>query len=189
MIIFLAWFAFSCGYRAIGSFKDNEIVALSIPLISSDEDGRLRDNLAVLVASTRKYKYTSFNSRYQLLVKIESDETEHIGYMWDRDSIVGERLNKLYPSEGRRSVVAKVIIIDTITNKDLIEPFTVTVNSDFDFVNPTSIKNIEFTDTSQQKQTSLQYSLGQLDSQEGSSVEVAHPLFDKLAEKIIRFLL
>lgn len=184
--MFLCW---GCGYRSTTS-TGSDTVAVSIPLIANDEDGVLRNELAKAIASTGKYRYTSSqDSRYQLIVSIKGDRAEHIGYVWDEEPITGEILNRLYPSEGRRAISVSVSIKDTDTNKTIVGPFVVNEYVDFDFVNPTALKNIEFTDVAGQSQSVLQFSLGQLDSEEGAKNESYHPAFKELSQKIASVLL
>lgn len=179
----------SCGYR--GVYCDTAEIAkpVSIALISIDDNGLLRQKLAKGLSASGKYYYTSTQSRYQLNVQILTNKTENIGYMWDRKPITGVLLNKLYPSEGRRFITAKVTMKDTHLNENLIKPFEVSTQTDYDFVNPTVLENIQFIDTFGEVKSVLQYSLGQLDSEEGAQTESYEPLYDLLVEKIIRGIL
>lgn len=188
-MVILCFLITSCGYQKAGGDLETPLV-LSIPLIWDDADGKLREHLAKRISSASRFSYTSSsNSRYQLIVKIEKDAADTIGYVWDQASLTGTRINRLYPSEGQRSITAKVHIQDTHSKKKVSEPFTVTVRSEYDFVNPTALQNIQFTDTSGHKQSTLQFSLGQLDSEEGAKIETFIPLFDNLALEITRSLI
>ena len=178
----------SCGYHAPGALHKDGPVALSIPIIPEDDEGILRSSLARLISSTPSFHYQASNSRFQLNVVIEKDQSESIGYTWDQDSVTGKIENRLYPSEGRRTVKARVSIYDSEKKEDFISPFTIETSGDYDFVNPTAIKNIEFRDLEGEKRSVLQYSLGQLDSEEGAKIESIHPIFTELAKKIVRAL-
>ena len=85
-------------------------------------------------------------------------------------------------------IKVQVSIYDTQESEYLVSPFKLTAHVDYDFVNPTALKNIEFTDRQGEKRSVLQYSLGQLDSEEGAKIESAQPLNQQIAQKIVRAL-
>jgi len=176
----------SCGYQGVYSLGKDDLIPVSIPLIYADDNGILRENLAHAISNTGRYFYKSSNARYQLVVKILNDKTEKVSYIWDQDPISGEILNRLYPSEGRRLIKALVSFKDTELDKCVVEPFEVSTFVDFDFVNPTVLKNIQFQDVFGETQSVLQYSLGQLDSEEGAKSESYYPIYKELTEKIIQ---
>lgn len=182
----------SCGYRAVSAVSgaDGEQVAISVPLIETDNEGILRNQLAEQLSASGKYCYSSStNTRYQLIVKNKSDATEQIGYLWDVNPKTGERFTLLYPNEGRRLSTFEVSVYDTHKKKTVVPAFRVSSHVDFDFVNPTDPKDIVFTDLQGQKQTVLQYSYGQVDSEEGAKLESYQPLYQHLAKQIIMNLL
>ncbi len=180
-----------CGYQACSSCGSNngELTTITIPLIRGDENGDLRTSLAKKVAHTPGLAYSSkTDTRYRLDVKILEDASETIGFAWDEDPITGEFIKRLYPNEGRRKVKASVSLFDSVTEKAVVSPFTVEGVADFDFVNPTALKNIEFENVQGNKQTVLPFSLGQLDSEEGAKQESFRPLSDTIADQIVRAL-
>ncbi len=174
----------SCGYHTSNSLQ-NDCVTLSVPLITIDEEGELRNSLIKELSSTKAFVYSSSPSRYQLLVDVVEDKVDAIGYMWDRKPQDGKREDRLYPSEKRRFLEVKVRIIDTETNSDLVKPFYLSTRKDFDFVNPTVLGNIEFIDAKSQRQSVLQFSQGQLDSEEGGQHASYSSLFSDLASRIV----
>ncbi len=187
--LLLATLCHSCGYRTPTNQLGNETVVLNIPLIRGDENGYLRADLAKVVSESPGFRYSSSASaRYSLEVKIISDSNETIGYTWDQKPITGEFIKRLFPNEGRRKVKAQVSLYDTEKNKNAISPYTIEGFADYDFVNPTAIKNIEFNDAQGDAQSVLQYSLGQLDSEEGARIESFQPLSQTLASYIMEAL-
>ncbi len=179
----------SCGYRARGGTGESAGMALvSIPLIREDEDGVLRNALARAISETGRYRYTSESAPYELLIKFENNYTDTIGYEWDVNAATGGEVKRLYPDEGRKTVAVLVTLQDSKTKERVLEPFTVSVQANYDFVNPVALKDIEFQDFMGRMQTTLQYSLGQLDSEEGARSEVTKPLFQDLANKIAETL-
>ncbi len=173
-----------CGYRAVGTAPSDRALSVTIPLIRDDEDGVLRNALAQSLSETGKYVYTSYDAPYELIVKIEKNVTDTTGYAWDVDPSTGLTVNRLYPSEGRKVVGALVTLQNSKTKEALLEPFRVSAQANYDFVNPTAVKDIEYIGLDGKKGTVLQYSLGQLDSEEGAKGEVQHPIFKELAYKI-----
>ena len=100
-----------------------------------------------------------------------------------------KNLKVYYPSEGMREVVAKVELYDTRTGKVVIGPFFEKATVDYDFVNPTSPDGIQFKDALGGDESILQYSYGQLDSEEGAEAESYNPIYNHLAKKIVSRLL
>lgn len=175
-----------CGYK-VASACEQKLV--SVPLIQEDDDGVLRNSLARALSETGKYRYSSLNAPYELIVKIDKTFVDTIGYEWDVDAATGQIVNRLYPNEGRKTVLALVTLQDSVTKEPVVKPFRVTASANYDFVNPVALKDIEFTDSQGKVQTVLQYSLGQLDSEEGARGEVSIPLFEDLASKIKEVLI
>jgi hypothetical protein len=174
-----------CGYSVQGSTPSEKIGLVSIPVIKEDDDGILRNSLARAISETGKYKYASKEASAELVIKFENEYVDIIGYEWDVNAATGIELNRLYPDEGRKSVVASVALIDVKTKDPIIEPFKVIAQANYDFVNPVALKDIEFRDARGQKQTTLQYSLGQLDSEEGARSACSATLYQDLAKKIL----
>ncbi len=173
-----------CGYRAQGSSDSSNVALVSIPLISEDDDGILRNALAKAISETGKYRYSSGNAPYELVIKIENSFTDTIGYEWDVNAVTGMDVNRLYADEARKTVVALVTLIDCKTNEQVLEPFKVSAQVNYDYVNSVAKKDVEFRDFLGKETSTLQYSMGQLDSSEGAGNEAFRPLFLELAVKI-----
>ncbi len=178
----------ACGYHAAGASGNQNAQLVSIPLIREDDDGVLRNSLARAIATSGKFRYTSDVAPYELLIKFENNYTDTIGYEWDVNAATGGEVKRLYPDEGRKTIVALVTLQDCKTKEPLLKPFKVSSQVSYDFVNPSALKDIEFTDLYGSKQSSLQYSLGQLDSEEGARAEASYAAFQDLAGKIAEVL-
>lgn len=187
-IIAVASLLTGCSYTAPTNQFGEDVAVMSISLIRGDEDGYLRDDLARQLSRSPGYAYSSSSGPYRIDVKIDKDSAEKIGYAWDEEPLTGAFIQRLYPNEGRRIVKATVSVTDTQQNKVVIEPFVVTASAEFDFVNPTALKNIEFRDMDGQEHSVLQYSLGQLDSEEGAKAESFQPLASELSKQIMQAL-
>ena len=104
------------------------------------------------------------------------------------NAATGGEVKRLYPDEGRKTITALVTLQDFKTKQPLIKPFRVTSQTSYDFVNPVAKKDIEFIDLNGIKKSTLQYSLGQLDSEEGARGEASNLLYQDLAFKIAEVL-
>lgn len=183
-LVILFSFLSGCGYSLQGGSPPGKVALVSIPVIKEDDDGILRNCLARAISETGKYKYTSGDATRVLIIKFENEYVDTIGYEWDVNAATGVELNRLYPDEGRKTVNVLVSLFDSRTNDPVIEPFRVVAQANYDFVNPVALKDIEFSDTKGQRQTTLQYSLGQLDSEEGARSASNITLYQDLAKKI-----
>ncbi len=178
----------SCGYHTVGGQSDADKTLVSIPLIRDDDDGILRNCIARSISESGKFRYSSDFAPCELIVAFENSYTDTIGYEWDVNAASGQEVSRLYPDEGRRTVVALITLRDAKTKDPILKPFKISVRADYDFVNPVAKKDIEFKDFFGNEHTTLQYSLGQLDSEEGAKVEAGESLYRQLAGKIVDVL-
>jgi len=176
----------SCNYK-VAQLEHNGDRALetSIPVIKKDAKGILRNQIAREMAYTNRFNYKDRNAKYKLLVTITEDSTSKIAFMWDRNPQTNADLEVFYPTEGQREVVAKVELVDAKSGEKVIEPFFLKAESIYDFVNPTVPGTLEFNDPYVGDLSVLQYSLGQLDSEEGAQAESYRPAYEDLAKKIV----
>lgn len=188
VVLTLPFLLIGCGYCKPTNQLGDDVAVLAVPLIRGDEDGLLRSDLAKEIAHSSGYSYSSSDARYRLDVTINSDSKETIGYVWDEEPITGAFIKRLYPNESRRKVKTTVSLYDLLEKKTVIAPFIVEGFADYDFVNPTALKNIEFKDGMDEDHSVLQYSLGQLDSEEGARLESFQPLSASLATQIMEAL-
>lgn len=190
LVLALAFGLTSCGYQSVAyQLRSKEKAEVSIPLIQGDENGSLRYDLAKQLSQVPGFRYSSdVKAQYRLDVKILQDASETIGYVWDEDPITGAFIKRLYPNEKRHKLKVSVSLFDTVSNKIVVPTFQIEDTVDFDFVNPTALKNIEFKDIQGNRQSVLQYSLGQLDSEEGAKQESFEPLSKSISDQMIQAL-
>ncbi|MCH9621232.1 MAG: hypothetical protein S4CHLAM20_06500 [Chlamydiia bacterium] len=175
----------SCNYKSSSlCLNGQDVIETSIPVIKKDPNGYLRNYLAREMSYSNSLYYKDRRAKYNLLVSITEDRNSKITFMWDRDPVTGRDLKVFYPSEGMREVVAKVELVDAATGEKVIEPFFLNESVDYDFVNPTVRSAVEFPSTTG-TQSVLQFSLGQLDSEEGAQDASYNPVYEKLAKKIV----
>ena len=176
----------SCNYGLAKLDIDGaSVIETTIPVIKKDPRGILRNQLAREMSFTNSIHYKDRNAKYKLLVTITEDATSKITFMWDRNPKTNANLDVFYPTEGQREVVAKVELVEAKTGVAVIEPFYLRAESIYDFVNPTVPGTLEFNDPYVGDISVLQYSLGQLDSEEGAETESYEPAYEMLAKKII----
>ncbi|MCH9616970.1 MAG: hypothetical protein SP4CHLAM5_05570 [Chlamydiia bacterium] len=180
----------SCRYGAATlNINGDTIVETSIPVIKKDPEGFLRNYLAREMASSRSLYYKDTGAKYSLKVSIEQDTNSKITFLWDRDPVTNENLKVFYPSEGMREVVVKVELVEEESGDAVIEPFFISASADYDFVNPTVPDTVQFLDALGGEESVLQYSLGQLDSEEGAKDTSYNPVYQRLAKKIVNRLM
>lgn len=171
---FLSLLLCGCGYHL-----EKEGMTLSIPYALGDKDGALTDELVRQVAARGKYRVSGGDSEYRLEAKIVEDRQEVIGYEYDHQR--NELFNRLVSNEERRSVEVEVTLIHQATGKVIRGPEKVRMDADYDFVDPESLPDVTVNST---PESTLAFSLGQLDSVEGARAGSLASLYRRLAQKI-----
>lgn len=180
----------SCRYKSAGLKLGNDsIVEMTIPVIKKDPNGALRNALARQIASNRSLYYKTSKAKYELRVSVVEDKDSVICYMWDRNPSNNERLDVFYNTEGKKEVIAKTELVNAKSGEVVVGPYYLNASVIFDFVNPTVASTLSFQEPIGTEVSALQYSLGQLDSEEGAKEEAYNPAFNLLAEKIVSALI
>ncbi len=176
----------SCNYSVSKLDIDGQSsIETSVAVIKKDPRGILRNQIAREMAFTNCLRYKDHSAKYKLLVTITEDATSKITFMWDRNPKTNADLEVFYPTEAQRQLIAKVELVDAKSGVAVIEPFFLQADSIYDFVNPTVPGTLEFNDPYVGDLSVLQYSLGQLDSEEGAEIESYEPAFEMLAKRIV----
>ena len=168
----------SCGYQFVSSAKDP--ISLSIPFIAGDPEALLQTELTRSLASTGGFTVKPSGGEYTLVVSLEEDEDERVGFRYDRDNTEGTLEKNLLGVENRRHVKAKVSLIKASTGEELITDEAVKAFVVYDYTDPGSPRDLVFSE----KQSVMQFSLGQLDSYEGAFDSSSKPVFMQLAKSI-----
>jgi hypothetical protein len=177
----------SCGYR---SAQLEERPTISIPYVQGDIEGMLTAAIVRELASRLPYEYRSSGGALRLDVKLIQDQQEKVGYRYNRNTTTGKIEKNLMPTESRRTASAEVTLTRLSTEEKLFGPEVITANVDFDYDDVNAINGLSFIPEGQtHRQTTLRYSLGQVDSIEGAQDDAATPLYRQLAEKISSRLL
>lgn len=176
LCFYLCSFLFvGCGYHLQG----NENLSILVPYVQGDYDGAFTDELVRQVAILSPYKIGGGDSHYRLEAKIVTDRQDVIGYEYDHQDY--KLYNRLVSNEERRLIEVEVTLIEQATGKVLLGPEKVMAGVEYDFVDPESLPDVLVTPT---MQSTLSFSLGQLDSVEGARAGALASLYRKLAQKI-----
>ncbi|MBP9841477.1 MAG: LptE family protein [Simkaniaceae bacterium] len=164
-----------CGYH----LDNGKGHTLSVPYVKGDIDGALTDELIRQVAILGKYTLVGGEGEYRLEVKIIHDEQNVIGYEYDHQE--NQLYNRLVSNEERRLIEVEVTLIDQSSGKIVLGPEKVRMGVEYDFVDPESLPDVVVSPSSE---STLSFSLGQLDSIEGARAGSLASLHRKLAQKI-----
>ena len=191
LLIFIASLSLSScsGYR----FYPTEIApcpkTVSIDYIPGDTLGVFTDELIHAIASSGRYIYQREGGDITLQVAITVNAHERIGYNYDRKGKIGKLLKNLVGVEGRSTISAQMIALDSCTGTLIVGPGVVSFHADYDYADYNSIKDLSTINAQGVRQSSIAFSLGQLDTIEGAQADVAIPIYRQLAQKIVAALL
>ena len=178
----------SCGYstRSASSenISSNSNTTISIPYVIGDIDGSLTSAITQAVAETGHFKCVNTGGDLDLLVRVTSQKEDLIGFRFDRLGPGGTLQDRLEPVERRRFITVEVSLVDNASGKILIEKETVKAHEDYDYVDSHSINDLSFLTPTGSRISTLEFSLGQLDSVQGAQDNAAIPLFQKIGEQI-----
>lgn len=90
----------------------------------------------------------------------------------------------MIPVESRRSVSAEVTLIHAATQEVELGPVVIVADADYDYYNSDTVCEVA-TLNDGVLQSTVSFSLGQLDSIEGAQDDVAVPVYNHLAQKIV----
>lgn len=170
----------ACGYHT-----DEGEETLSIPYFKGDTNGALTDTVIKALATSGNFRYTDNNGNFLLEGTIISDTNENIGYQFDRDPISGKRIHRLVPNEGRREITVEILLTDTRTQKIIYGPVRISASGDYDFVDSDSLRDTSFINAAGARESSLFFSMGQLDSINGAQATSLDPIHRRLSLKIV----
>lgn len=182
-ILALFVMASSCSYHLQGK-ANHEVIDVAIPYIKGDGDGRLTDAIVNRIATSPRFSIKRDDAHYTLDIRLKKNKNSHVGYRYNRRESTGDLINRLIPIEERKKIVLEVSILDQ-DFKALTPNFEIEGEADFDFVNFDTYHDLAFIDQQGAPQSSLSYSLGQLDALDGANHSVYDALYQDLAKKIL----
>lgn len=175
----------SCGYH----FENKEaLTAISVPYVVGDSEGKLTQEIIRHLVSSGVFE-CDHDAPYSLQVAFVDDILERVGYRYSREEATGKLKNHLFPTEGRRIIATQVSLVDNRTDEMIFGPCVVKANVDFDYIDQGSVQSLTFVTPRGFRESTLTFSLGQLDSPEGAQDDALSPLYRELARKIVEGLL
>ncbi len=178
----------SCGYRHQSSDSSGSI-AIHLPYVRGDYEGRLTQELMRELAAVGIELCESSSARYLLEVAIVKEQTDQIGYEYDREVLSAQIADRLLANEARRTVTATVSLRDQTTGELLFGPEEVSGEGEYDYLNGDSVTFYGFIDSEGMPTSVLQFSLGQLDSVDGASTDVLTHAYRLLSQRLASGLL
>ncbi|HSX03137.1 MAG TPA: hypothetical protein VLG76_00220 [Rhabdochlamydiaceae bacterium] len=173
----------SCGYRFERGFEGRRTI--SVPYVQGDFEGNFTDALVRAVSQSGAFEYERTCGRLSLEVVVQSDDSERVGFRHDRSNSTNKLRKNIIGVENRRTLCAQVTLIDTVTEEIILGPYSVKDSLVFDYLNENSPEDTSFIDSAGIRETSIAFSLGQLDSKDFAEKDALYPLYQKLAQKII----
>jgi len=178
-------FLSGCGYRIEEGKDAEDPIAIRVPYVEGDVDGLMTQAITRELATSGYFRPDGQDAHFTLKVAIRSLGNDGIGYRYDRKEKSGGLQHNLVGAENRRTVHVDVTLIDERTEEVILGPTSVSADEDYDFVGVHSLRGLTFINAQGERQTSLSFSLGQLDSIEGAQDDALSPLFKRLAQKIV----
>lgn len=164
----------ACGYHLDG----RETSTLEIPYVKGDLDGDLTDAIVREIALSGKYQIRGSSANYRLKVEIIADNIYKSGFQYDEEGAT--EYNRLVTNEEEKVMTLSVALIQTSTGKTVLGPSEITARVNYDFIDPDADNEAAVS----RHLSSLNFSLGQLDSVEGARSASNIPLHTLLARKI-----
>ena len=173
--LFIALLVSSCGWRVADTYSQNNQHTLSIPYAYGDGDGLLTSELIAQVQKETAFDYVSDGGEYTLKVTLLDTKSENIGWRYDPKKLDSGK-KKIIPDEVRRRLLAKVSVIQTATNKEVLGPAFIMGTCEFDHRYYNLSHNIN------------RFSLGQLTDIDTTYDVINTPLQRDLAQQIAFWL-
>lgn len=180
-ILLSALFLYSCGYH----FERAATTSVSIPYVIGDPEGILTAALIREVAKSPTLRYSHGHGEWILHVKILNTEDERIGFRYDRNPTTGKLRKHLEGIENRQRITAEVLIVSSHTEEILYGPHIIVASSEYDYVDPDSLRDLSVVTPEGKRFSSEAFSLGQLDTFGAAKQDAVYPLYHKLAQNII----
>lgn len=178
-----------CGYHFEGSEQQEGVVSVTIPYIKGDGEGHLNAELAKVLNTSGLFTIVQNGGELILQASIIADGDERVGFRYDRNPTTGKLRDNIVGTENRRTLSVQLSLIDGCTLETLVGPEVVTASTVYDYVDSNSIRDLTFINQQGVPEKVLDFSLGQLDSFEGSHDDTNIVIYRHLARKIVDGLL
>ena len=172
------------GYRVATS----DTIAIEVPYVVDDHEGKLTNALAYALSTTAQYRYVQKRGDWVLKVAVLSDKNDRIGYRYDRNPVSGKLKESIAAAENRKHITAEVKVIKASTGELVLGPQKIKVSAAYDYDDPSVLFDLAFTDPqSGATQPLIDVSLGQLDSVAAAGENAVEPIYKELAQRIIEW--
>lgn len=165
----------SCGWHVANHYSQNSATTINIPYAYGDSDGLLTAELISQLQKETALAYVRDGGEYTLRVTLLDSKSDNIGFRYDPHKLKSGK-KKLIPEEVRRRLLAKVVLVHTLTNKEVLGPAFIMGSCEFDH---------EYYNLSHDVNN---FSLGQLTDIDTTYDVVDIPLYRDLARQIALYL-
>lgn len=173
--LFALFFFTSCGWHVADTYSKTNGYTVSIPYAYGDNDGLLTSEIIAQVQKETGLNYVQNSGEYTLRVVLLDTKNENIGFRYDPKKLENGK-KKLIPDETRRRLLAKVSLVHTASNTEVLGPSYIMGNVEFDHRYYNLSHNIN------------RFSLGQLTDIDTTSDAINTPLQRDLAQQIALWL-
>lgn len=173
----------SCGYYLEGS---REQITISVPYVGGDFEGELTDAIISSLSRSGYFRFVHDEcGQWILYARIINTDNNRIGYRYDRNDKSGKLRKNIVGVENRKTLDVEISVVSGVTGKCVLGPEIVRSEAEYDYVDDNSLKDLSFIDSFGVRQTSIAFSLGQLDSVGTAGEDALAPLFRRAARKIV----
>jgi len=182
----------SCGYR----FEGGEKIAISIPYVQGEFEGELTDALAAALSNTSQFRYTRGPGDWTLKAKLLGTENDNIGYRYDQKPLKGTEQPNVIAVENRKIISVEVSVVNSTTGTLVWGPHILKADTTYDYVDPNALsdvaaffrKDAEGDVIPDSVISTMDFSLGQLDSVGAAGEDAIYPIYKEIARKVVEGL-
>lgn len=165
-----------CGYHLNRGNLSENYQTIFIPYAEGDQKGELTQAVIKKISTSGALAYVTCGGDLKLEMKLVDLDDENIGFRYDRKKS-GRLTHSLIPAETRLKGGVELSVIETSTGKIVRGPTLIHASVDYDHTFYTSRKKENI------------FSLGQLDDIDAATEAGMIPFNQKLAEKIVDYLI
>jgi hypothetical protein len=173
--LFLSLLTTSCGWHLSNEFSQEQQLSISVPYVYGDHDGALTTALVSEIEKQGSFSYAQEGGQFTLNVELVDSRSDNIGFRYDPKKLENGK-RKTIPSETRRKVLAKVTVVDSLSQKVCMGPSYILGSTEFDHEYYNLSHNIN------------RFSLGQLTDIDTTYDVVSIPLYRALSRDIAAYL-
>jgi hypothetical protein len=177
LLVLAGWCSLTgCQYQFGRGELSQQYATISIPYIEGDQKGELTTEVTKKLSSSGAFRYVNHNGDLVLKIKLIEWGDENIDFRYDRKKR-GELKKSIIPTESRFTVLAEVLIIESVSGQTIRGPTNITAYTEFDHTYYTTRDEINV------------FSLGQLSDVDSARDAAIHPLNRILAERIVDYVI